>query len=110
MTLLRNWKARRPEGLEHKVCVFLFLFSRLPLSEEKSWKPTKDELSQQTQQKWQPNSLPPLLPPATYTEPWLEFLEAPLWTDHSGTQLGEWSPGCLSALPCLLSQAALWSV
>lgn len=49
MTLLRNWKARRPEGLEHKVCIFLFVYlfvSRLLLSEEKSWEPTKDELSQ----------------------------------------------------------------
>lgn len=26
MTLLRNWKARRPEGLEHKVCIFLFVY------------------------------------------------------------------------------------
>ena len=24
MTLLRNWKAERPEGGEHKICIFFF--------------------------------------------------------------------------------------
>ena len=39
MTLLRNWKAERPEGGEHKICI---LFSRLLLPGEKSWQPTRD--------------------------------------------------------------------